>query len=226
VGLRSIEGSIQHVDLNLLRNHSDLFDTMFTLPSPGDHRQVNSNHRTTVIDVFEKDKTLKSTLGLLTGASIHWSSIEEVYPILELVDKWDCHHLMRRIRDHLSTSRIPREQSLRFFALAKYLGWTEEARTTSKYTLSVDFQAPEHAAILAQIPTKDAQALIDLRRRRSSAFRKLLDSPTRFTGGNSSLYFCDTCCVAHPQDNLWLNFKKALSAELARMPCGAKIVAL
>lgn len=182
--LISREGTLYHVDANILRLNSNLFDTMLTLPAPG-HCSSKEAVRDTSIEVFEQDATLSQFLRLVDGGSIRWTRIENAYPILELVEKWDCTLLLRRLRDQLSLSHIPRTQPLRFFALAHHFEWTEEARQASTYTLSLDLEAPEHAVIMEQLPRRAAQSLLDLRRQRSAQFRRLLDNPTRFPGGNS-----------------------------------------
>jgi hypothetical protein len=157
---------------------------MLTLPAPPSISRERATS-TPVIDVFEKDVTLSTALNLLRGGTVFWRSIQDAYPVLELVEKWDCPEVMARLRKHLSSSPIPREQPLRFYALANYFGWTDEARQASKHTLSLDFDSPAHVDILRQIPQKDAQLLRELRNKRCWMFRRLLDSPTRFTGGNS-----------------------------------------
>jgi hypothetical protein len=182
--LLSLEGTHHHVDTTTLRRNSDLFDTMLTLPVP-ERCHTKEASRCPPIEVFEHDATLSKTLHLINGGSVQWSTIEEAYPILKLAEKWDSQHLLRRIRDQLSSSHIPRTQTLRFFAAAKHFEWTEEARQVSRYTLSVDLQAPENAVIFEQLPSKAAESLLDLRRKRSALFRRLLDNPTRFPGGNS-----------------------------------------
>lgn len=180
--LVSLEGAHYLVDVNALRLHSDFFKMMLTLPIP-EHRLTEM--RDTPIEVFEHDTTLSQFFHLVEGRPIQLPRIENAYPILDLVEKWDCPLLLHRIRDHISSSHIPRTQPLQFFALAIHFDWKDEARMASTYTLSLNLQAPENAVIMEDLPRRAAQSLVDLRRQRSAQFRRLLDNPTRFPGGNS-----------------------------------------
>lgn len=80
---------------------------------------------------------------------------------------------------------ILHQHPLQIFAIARYFRWIPEARWISHLTLQLDFSDPQSAKILCAMAPGDAERLLDLRRRRVAMFKKMLDCPKRFPGGNS-----------------------------------------
>ncbi|KAF5361387.1 hypothetical protein D9758_006198 [Tetrapyrgos nigripes] len=77
---------------------------------------------------------------------------------------------------------------------------------------------------LERLASKDLLVLLDLRKRRTDNFRMLLNSPVRFSAGNTPDYLCARCGVTQLDNQSWRLLKDALIFEMDRRPLGDQIV--
>ncbi|TFK35125.1 hypothetical protein BDQ12DRAFT_612203 [Crucibulum laeve] len=228
VVLRSTEGTLYRVDSYTLLTTSGLFETMFRLPQPKTQYESSSDcqvladiRETEEIDVYESDDVLERLLPLLCGLVMpRWNTLDQVERILTVAEKWDTPGPIASIRSALTSPHFLRSEPLRIYALAKHFDWPEEAKLASTHTLTLDLHDPSHAPILERMSSKDLLPLLQLHRARRDQFRLLIDSPERFTAGNSSPYHCSRCGVTQLDNHTWRELKNAMFLEIDRRPLG------
>ncbi|KAF9524560.1 hypothetical protein CPB83DRAFT_606492 [Crepidotus variabilis] len=226
VVLRSLEGTLYRMHSFTLRTTSGFFDTMFSLPqpktsAPARTTQQDSDRGDDVLDVYESDFPMERLLSLMSGLPIpKWESLDEIERVLNLAEKWDTPGPLASLRSALSSQPFLQAKPLRCYVLATHFGWTNEAKLASKYTLSLDLYDPIHDDQLEQLSSKDLLPLLNLHRKRRDMFRELLNSPERFTAGNSTPYHCNRCGVTELENHTWRELKNRMFLEMERRPSG------
>ncbi|KAF9003039.1 hypothetical protein BDQ17DRAFT_1242485 [Cyathus striatus] len=227
VVLRSLEGTLYRVHSFTLCNTSGLFSTMFCLPQPKRRKDASKPGERScppdadIIDVYEADFELERLLCLLCGIPApRWESFSDMERVLVVAEKWDTPGPIGIIRSCITAPRFLKADPLRLYQLATHFGWKEEAKLASTHTLTLDLHDPAHSHIIEQLSSKDLLPLLNLHRKRRDQFRHLLDSPERFTAGNSSPYHCSRCGVTQLDNHTWRELKSRMFIEVDRRPLG------
>lgn len=201
IALRSLEGTLYRIHSQTLRTTSGLFNTIFSLPQPVkcskiSHAPWRKDVSLEEIPVYETDFVLQRLLRLLCGyPAIAWESFDEIESMLLVAEKWDTPGPIATIRATLSTSPLLTSDPLRLYVLARHFGWREEAKLASTHTLKLNLRDPVYASTLSRLSHKELFRLLDFHRKRHDMFKKLVDSPARFTVGNWSVCFDGTCLI-------------------------------
>jgi hypothetical protein len=189
--LRSFEGTLYRIHSYTLRTTSGLFDTLFSLPQPSTSSCCSEKASTSQlpdpeeIPLFEPDFVVERLLRLLCSVPVPtWESYDEVDRILMAAEKWDTPGPIASIRAALTRPEFLSSDPLRLYVIASHFGWKEEAKLASTETLKLDLNDPQYADTLARLSSKDLMRLLNFHRKRRDMFRKLLNSPERFTAGN------------------------------------------
>ncbi|KAF9446418.1 hypothetical protein P691DRAFT_673659 [Macrolepiota fuliginosa MF-IS2] len=225
--LRSLEGTLYGVSSLTLRKTCGFFATLFTLPPP--HLSETPEHLRTdelrePLDVYESDTVLSLILSLLCGLPIPpWGSINHAESVLNLAEKWDAPDPISTIRSTLFTIQFYTSDPLRLYAIARHFDWHNEAGAMRIHTLALNLRDPVHSDILARISSKHISSLLDLHQGRKETFKKLLNSPERFTTGNREPSYCTRCGTTKIDNSTWHAYKKVLLAEIERRPLGDTI---
>ncbi|KAK0228669.1 hypothetical protein IW262DRAFT_631381 [Armillaria fumosa] len=232
VVLSSSDDILYHLDAYTLRTTCGLFRTMFSIPQPqgkyagGDEESKRPGSRPETIPTYEPAATLTPLLLLLFGLPLHrpissWS-YEELERILTLAENWDAQGPISFIRGAISCPRFVEMDPLRLYAIAAHFGWEEEMRLAAKFTLRIDMfnLSNEQEEVLARISSKDLLPLLQLRRKRTMAFRMLINDAGRFSAGNDDGYVCGRCGVSKLDNTTWREFREALTLEMDQRPLG------
>ncbi|KAF8802651.1 hypothetical protein BYT27DRAFT_7111985 [Phlegmacium glaucopus] len=235
VTLRSTEGTLYRLHSSTLCTSSGLFNTVFSLPQPNTCRPSHNDQNPTssniklypdILDVYEADFPVEHIFKLIYGipTSPPRMSFDEIETILALAEKWDTQGPIASLRTAFSSPEFLNQYPIRCYALSKHYGWDYEAKLASTHTLALDLYDPIHAHSLDQLSSKDLLSLLNLHRKRRDMFRQLLNSPERFTAGNSSSYHCHRCGVTELDNRTWRELKNAIFLEMDRRPLGDAVV--
>lgn len=224
VVLCSTEGTLYHVYSYTLKTTCGLFRTMFSLPQKlgveGDSKTPEP------IPIYEHDNVLEKILCMIHGLPIpKWKSLDDLEQVLFLAEKWDAQGPQDAIRAVLTSPQFLTEP-LRVYILATHFDWEDEAKLASQSTLSLSLHDETHQPLLSRLSSKYLVPLLNLHRRRRDLFKELLDSPERFTAGNSNPYHCSRCGVTQLENHSWRELKAALFVEIDRCPLGDRIGSL
>lgn len=194
ITLRSLEGTLYGVHSSVLRSTCGFFATMFTLPQPiipFSKNQEQSLYPEDTryrepLDVYESDTTLPLILSLIINPHKipQWENLDQAENILTIAEKWDANEIIEKIRPTLFGLHFCKHDPLRLYAIARHFDWHSEAREMPLHTFALDLRDSVYSNTLARISSKYLMPLLDLHERRKEAFRKLLNSPQRFTAGN------------------------------------------
>lgn len=197
---------------------------MFSLPQP--HIDSDTYRMQTYIPAFEPSNLLDKLLCMLSGLSIPpWESFDDIESILTVAEKWDTPGPIESIRSSL-TSPMFLSDPLRLYAIATHFGWDAEAKLASKHSLTLSLSSNVHQATLQGLSTKHLLPLLELHRRRRDQFKALIDSPERFTAGNSvdPPMHCARCGDVPLENHTWRELKGVMFLEMDRRPLGDTVL--
>uniref|UniRef100_A0A0W0GEC4 BTB domain-containing protein n=1 Tax=Moniliophthora roreri TaxID=221103 RepID=A0A0W0GEC4_MONRR len=174
------------------------------------------------------------------GPLYNWGNFDLIERVLTLAENWDAPGPISHIRAGIISTELLERDPLRVYAIACHFEWEMERQLAAKHTLqldlfrrggyseeeSVDGQASYtgNQITLASLSSRDLLYLLRLRQHRRDVFRRLLESPARFSAGNSDEFFCSRCGVTKLDNQSWRALKDALMLEMDRRPLGHRIL--
>ncbi|KAK7029517.1 hypothetical protein VNI00_014550 [Paramarasmius palmivorus] len=222
-----------------LRTTSGWFHDMFSLP-----QRAPSTSKSPYLHRNETWTGSQSTLASDTTLA---EPLEEVIPTNETAEvlaiffllNWDAPGPISHIRAGIIAPELLERDSLRVYAIACHFEWETERQLAAKHTLQLDlfrsggYSDPEdegevsyrrNQTTLAGLSSRNLLYLLRLRQHRRDVFRRLLESPARFSAGNSDEFFCSRCGVTKLDNQSWRSLKDALMVEMDRRPLGHRIL--
>lgn len=248
--LQSTDGVYYRVHSYTLRTSCGLFETLFSLPQPtvkaSDDETCDPEPEREALTTHESSQIITLLLIIISGRTPplpipKWGDADAPYGIIQrvlyLAEAWDAPGAIAAIRPSLSSPTLLKRDPIALYVIACHFGWKEERRLASTYTLTINLldihsetQAPTQNDMkrvafgsdghLAHLSSTDLMALLRLQRQRRDVFRALIDSPERFTAGNSSQYQCARCGVTAIDNMTWGVFKHTMILEMDRRPLG------
>ncbi|KAK7443535.1 hypothetical protein VKT23_015708 [Stygiomarasmius scandens] len=174
------------------------------------------------------------------------SCCDVIERVLSLAEIWDAPGPISFIRMGITSPTLLATEPVRIYAFACHFGWSEARDVAAQRTLTLDLlreeepskdegkgagmdvgSAPMTSSIqksLECLTSRDLLALLNLRKRRIDTFRMLLNSPVRFSAGNTPDYLCARCGVTQLDNESWRLMKNALMFEIDRRPLGDEIL--
>ncbi|KDQ49166.1 hypothetical protein JAAARDRAFT_43071 [Jaapia argillacea MUCL 33604] len=200
-----------------LKSTSGWFRTMFSLPQ---HPSSPSSSETKII-LDETTETLTSLLLLISGLPLPpLTSYDVIEPIVYAAEKYDMPGPLSIIRALCMTPPFLSDP-LRLYSMACRYSWSEEARSASTLSLSLNLHSPEHLPTLHTLSTSALLSLFTLHRTRRESLRTRLNQPpfVSDTGPAS----CSACGRAISYAT-WRELKYVMILEMDCRPLGDGIL--
>ncbi|TRM66522.1 hypothetical protein BD626DRAFT_482922 [Schizophyllum amplum] len=216
--LCSREGTLYRVPSIVLKMTSGFFRSVLALPPP----KPSSEHP---IPIAEPDQVITTLLKLMCGLEIApWSSLSAIEDVLALAEVWETPGPISVIRTAITAPGLLVDP-LRVFSIAQRFGWTAEAQTAARATLTLDLYDDAHQDTLQSLSANALMALLTLHRRRRDALKLLLDASDLFGAGNDETSACANC---HTRKNnaTWRELKARMFVEMDRRPLGDTLYGL
>jgi hypothetical protein len=235
--LGSRDGVLFRVPSTTLKMTSSWFRTMFTPPQHAPRGPLLSSPRSAqhnqrippeseLIGLDEDSSTLESLLRMACGLEIPtldtWDAVE---PVLYAAEKYDMIGPSSIIRALLRTPAFT-DSPLRLYAAACHFGWTEDARTASTRSLTLDLHDPMHRPALLRLRTADLLLLIELHYNRRAQFRARLDESPFLTDAQLSEAAAPRCsrCREPISYAEWRELKHVMLYKLEHRPAGDTVL--
>ncbi|THV02640.1 hypothetical protein K435DRAFT_582463, partial [Dendrothele bispora CBS 962.96] len=203
-----------------LRNTSGFFRAMFSLPQP--RRSESSSQSTSGSSVDDHSSASEPAVDPSQQLPL-LSCCDVIERVLSLSEMWDAPGPISFIRMGITNPTLLAIEPVRIYAIACHFGWTEARELAAQHTLTLDLLGEEEEQRTE--PTNDPiNTLLNLRKRRVDTFRMLLNSPVRFSAGNTPDYLCARCGVTQLDNRSWRQMKDALMLEIERRPLGDEIL--